>query len=151
VLRKTITSLVCASALAAPSGNLWAATHGTAAAPKKKKVTVVTKTVLGPIVGCGPNSKRDKWGHIQARVKVKKTTTTVGKRTTVKLRIIALDAPVYPTEIFKSKYITEQAMPLVYDQVLELQTIKIEMISGATDTVVTYLESLQQALLKARK
>jgi uncharacterized protein with FMN-binding domain len=145
LLKKTVTSLACAAVLAVPSGNLWAATHGPKVVPKKKVTTI---TVSGSKAPCGP---KNKWGDLQVRIKVKKTETTIGTRRKVAVKILAIDYPVKSDHTFRTVYITGQALPILTEDVLELQSANVENISGATDTVVSFKQSLQAALLQAKK
>ena len=142
MLRKTVTCLIVAAALTMPAGNLWAATHGPKIVHKKK---VETLSVSGPTVPC------KKWGPLQVRIKIKKTTTTVGGKNKVAIQILDIDFPVVSDATFKTKYINQQALPLLEEEVLEIQSADVETISGATDTTVSFKQSLQAAILQAKK
>jgi uncharacterized protein with FMN-binding domain len=113
----------------------------------KKKVTTVTKTVTGPTVKC------DRWGFMQLALTVKQTVTIVGttKKVTA-VKITAIAEPVTPTHTDRSIYINKQALPLLNEEVqqLQLNALKLETISGATDSTVSFVKSLQAALLAAR-
>ena len=146
-MRRTVTTLAVAAVLFVPLGNAWAAVHAPKATPKKKVVTQ-TVTITGPRAPCGPNNK---WGDLQARIKVKKTTTTVGAKKTVAIKILALDFPVKSDHTFKTVYITNQALPVLIEDVLSLQTADVENISGATDTVVSFKKTLSGAIALAKK
>jgi uncharacterized protein with FMN-binding domain len=142
LLRKTVTSFAVAAVLAVPVGNVAAATH----APKivlKKKVEILS--VTGPSVPC------KKWGPLQVRIKIRKTTTTIGTKNKVAIRILAIDFPIVSDATFKTKYINQQALPLLVEEVLEIQSANVETISGATDTTVSFKQSLQAAILQAKK
>jgi uncharacterized protein with FMN-binding domain len=145
VLRRTVTPLVVAAALAVPASNGWAAIHSPKIVAKKKVETI---TVTGPRAPCGP---KNKWGDLQVRIKVQKTTTTVGAKKKVAIKILALDFPVISDYTDKTVYINKKALPILQEDVLALQTAKVENISGATDTVVSFKQSLQAALLQAKK
>ena len=134
VSRKFLTIVGCIVVLAFPSANAWAA--GRAKAGK-----TVTKTVLGSTVIC------KKWGPLQLKLKVAQTITN-GK---VKVKILAVTWPIWPQHTVKSVFINEKALPLLQQQVMELQSSKIETISGATDITVSFKQSLQAALLAAAK
>jgi uncharacterized protein with FMN-binding domain len=82
---------------------------------------------------------------------VKKTTATVGGKKTVKIKILDVTTPTYPDATPRSKYINGQALPLLKMEVLELQSGNLEVVSGATDTTVSYKQSLQAAILAAKK
>ncbi len=141
-MRKTVTSLAVVAVLAAPVGNIAAATHAAKIVPKKKVQTV---TVTGPSVPC------KKWGPLQVRIKIKKTTTTVGAKQRVVIKILDIDFPIVSDATFRTKYINQQALPLLVEEVLEIQSSKVETISGATDTTVSFKQSLQAAILQAKK
>ena len=104
-----------------------------------------TLTVTGPSVPC------KRWGPLQVRIKVAKTTTTIGTTKKVALKILAIDFPIVSDATFKTKYINDQALPLLVEDTLAAQSPNVEVISGATDTTISYKQSLQAALLQARK
>jgi uncharacterized protein with FMN-binding domain len=145
LLKKTVTSVACAAVLAVPTGNVWAAAHGPKLVPKKK-VTVGWFT--GTRAPCGP---KNKWGDLQIKIKVQKTVTTIGARRKVAIKILDAQFPVQSSYTFKTVYITRQALPILKEDLLELQTANVENISGATDTVVSFKQTLQAALLQAKK
>jgi hypothetical protein len=144
--QKTVTALAAAAVLALPPLNAWAATRTHDATKPKKKVVSQTVTVAGPSVQC------KRWGDLVVAIKVKKTTTMIGKRKVVKVKILDVTWPTWPDATFRSVYINKQALPLLREDTLALQDPKkIEVISGATDITVSYKESLQAAILKAKK
>ena len=49
----------------------------------------------------------------------------------------------------RSQYISEQAAPYLHDEVLQAQSAHIDVVSGATYTSESYMQSLQSALDKA--
>ena len=120
--------------LAFPSVNAWAAVRA-------KTGKTVTKTVVGTTVIC------KKWGPIQVQLKIAQTIAN-GK---VKFKILAVTEPIWPQHTVKSVFINKKALPLLEQQVVQLQTWKIETISGATDVSVSFKTSLQAALLAAAK
>jgi uncharacterized protein with FMN-binding domain len=120
--------------LAFPSLNAWAAVRA-------KTGKTVTKTVVGTTVIC------KKWGPIQVQLKIAQTIAN-GK---VKFKILAVTEPIWPQHTVKSVFINKKALPLLEQQVVQLQTWKIETISGATDVSVSFKTSLQAALLAAAK
>lgn len=63
--------------------------------------------------------------------------------------IVALKALEYPNEARRSQFISEQALPMLHDEVLSAQSANIDTISGATYTSDAYAESLQAALDQA--
>jgi uncharacterized protein with FMN-binding domain len=147
VLRKSLISVFCASVLFAQTGDALAAFRSAKAPTTTKKKVVTTETVTGPSVKC------HQWGFMEVQLKVIKTVTTAanGKKS-VAIKITAVNWPIYPDHTPKSKYINAQALPLLQGEVLQLQASsgkKLENISGATHTTVSWRESLQAALAKA--
>jgi uncharacterized protein with FMN-binding domain len=122
-MHKAVPAIVSAVALASPVAPALAKVK-----PKKKPV-VVTRSVQGPSVSM-------QWGPIQVTVKVK------GKK------IIDISAT-YPTERPRSQFINSQAIPMLKQEVLQLQSARIDLIGGATLTSEAYATSLQAALQKA--
>ena len=148
MLKKLFTALAGASVLALQTGNVWAATHGPKALKRgvvlRSGLVTITTTITGPPISC------KKWGPIVVAVRLKKTTSTVGGRKTVKIRILDVTTPTYPDHTPRSVYINAQALPLLKQEVLQLQSGKLEVVSGATDTTVSYQQSLQAAILQAK-
>jgi uncharacterized protein with FMN-binding domain len=149
MVRRLLISAAALAGLGVQAGPLLAAdlATGHATAPKKK-VTTVTKTVKGTTVKC------DRWGFMQLALTVKQTVTIVGttKKVTA-VKITAITEPTIPTHTDRSIYINKQALPLLNQEVqdLQLKSLKLESISGATDSTVSFLKSLQAALLAAQK
>jgi hypothetical protein len=150
-LRKSIVSLAAGLVLATVAGNALAAV-GAHAAPKatpQKRVVTVKKTVNGAKVECYGRGNKD-WGPLVVALAVKKTTTTIGTRSTVKVEITDVLFPIYPDHTSRSIYINKQALPLLKEETLQLQlatATRLEMISGATDTTVAFQKSVKPALL----
>jgi uncharacterized protein with FMN-binding domain len=148
--RRTATVAASAVALIVPIGNALAAdrvTNSAKAVRLKKKVVTVTRTVTGP-----PGSA-DRWGEVQVTLVVKKTTTTMGKKRTVVRRITNVRVPVYPNHTDRSVFINEQALPLLIQETLQVQfdMRSFRLVSGATATSYGFGDSLQAALLQAKK
>src|ERR1700744_6195628 len=130
-MRRLLVSAAALAGLGVQAGPLWAAAPAPAAhqAAPKKKVTTVTKTVKGPTVKC------NRWGFMQLALTVKQTVTTVGtKKTVTAVKITGIAEPVSPTHTERSIYINKQALPLLNQEVqqLQLNAMKLETISGAT-------------------
>jgi uncharacterized protein with FMN-binding domain len=143
-MRKTMTAVVCAAALAIPVADATAALQAKAA-PKKRVITV-TKTVTGQ------PAQADRWGFVQVTLVVRKTTTIVGTRKTVRRKITAVRVPVYPNHTDRSVFINQQALPLLVQETLTAQfTGGINMISGASNTSDAFIQSLQGALSAAHR
>ena len=147
MVRKSLTPLLCAAALFVQVGNAWAVTRGAKAPTSLKKKVVKTVTVTGPNVKC------HQWGYMTVQLKVVKTVVTSGSgKPKVSIKITGVSWPVYPDHTPKSKYINAQALPLLQQETLQLQAAagsKLENISGATHTTVSWRASLQAALAKA--
>lgn len=146
-MRKRLSAVACAATIAVPVGNAIAAAQPKlATVTPKKKVVTLTKSVSGP------QYDADRWGALQVTVVVKKTTTTVGTKKTVKRKITAVRVPVYPNHTDRSVFINQQALPMLEQEALAAQfTGSIQMISGASDSSDAFTQSLQAALLSAKK
>jgi uncharacterized protein with FMN-binding domain len=140
-MRRALTA-VTAAALAAPVAN--AAQIAKKKPLLEKRVVTVKKKVVGSMGNAG------QWGTIEVTLLVRKTTTIVGKKKTVKRKIVDVGVPIYPNHTGRSVFINEQALPYLRQEVLQAQfDLNIDMISGATYTSYAFVQSLQAALLKA--
>lgn len=156
-MRKVLTAVAGVATLFLPIANAVAAgiqktkpkhktatKHAKVAKPKKHAVTVM-KTVTGDLGSAG------QWGEVQVTLVVKKTTTTVGKKKTVKRTVTGLKVPVFPDHTDRSVFINQQAIPMLEQEELQAHyTTSIYMIGGATYTSQGFLQSLQSALLKVQ-
>ena len=129
--RRVLTIAACVVALALPPLNAVAAA----------RAKTVTKTVLGSTVVC------KKWGSVQVRLKIAQT--VVGGK--MKVKILDVAWPIWPQHTVRSVFINQRALPLLKTEVLQLQSANLEVISGATDITVAFKQSLQAALLAAKK
>jgi uncharacterized protein with FMN-binding domain len=135
-MRKAVTAFATAVAMGIPVADAVAA---------GENVVTVTKKVTGP------QARASRWGYIQVTLVVK-TTTTVGTKKTVKRKITAVKVPVYPNHTDRSVYINQQALPYLVQEELAAQFKgNVQLISGATDTSSAFEQSLQAALLAAKK
>jgi len=67
-------------------------------------------------------------------------------------KITAVKVPVYPNHTDRSVYINGQALPWLRQETLAAQFKgNVQLISGATDTSYAFQQSLQAALLTAKK
>jgi uncharacterized protein with FMN-binding domain len=82
---------------------------------------------------------------------VRKTTTITGTKKKVTRRITAVSVPIYPNHTDRSVFINQNALPVLKSETLRAQSANINMVSGATDTSYGYEQSLQAAILKAKK
>jgi uncharacterized protein with FMN-binding domain len=121
--------------------------HATVAVTPKKHVVTTTKTIQGP------QATADRWGTVQVTLTVKKTTTTVGAKKTVKRTITKVAVPVYPNHTDRSVFINQQAIPMLVQEELQAQfnISQLQVIGGATDTSYAFGRSLQSAILAAKK
>ena len=129
--RRVLTIAACVIALALPPLDAVAAA----------KAKTVTKTVIGSTVIC------KKWGPLQLHVKI--TQSVVGGKVK-SFKILAITWPIWPQHTVRSVFINQKALPLLQQQVLELQSANIETISGATDITVSFKQSLAAALIAAK-
>jgi uncharacterized protein with FMN-binding domain len=121
--------------------------HATTAITPRKHVVTTTKTVQGV------QGQADRWGYVQVTLTVKKTTTTVGTKKTVTRKITKVAVPVYPNHTDRSIFINQQAIPLLVQETMQAQfdISKIDVIGGATATSYGFGQSLQAALLAAKR
>jgi uncharacterized protein with FMN-binding domain len=140
-MRRTLIVIACSAALLVPVGNVWAAAH--AKTTQKKKVVTVSKSVASPVIDVS------RWGQLQLHVNLKLTTTTVGSKSTKSFKITDVSYPVYPQHTDKSAFISQQALPLLRQEVLQIKGNSINLISGATDTSYAFVQALRGVLSKA--
>jgi uncharacterized protein with FMN-binding domain len=138
-MRKSITVLLTVAALSLPIADATAATRATT-----KKI-VVSKRFTGSVASV------DRWGSLQVTVVVRKTTTITGTKKKVTRKITAVSVPTYPNHTDRSIYINQTALPILKSEALRAQSANINMVSGATDTSDAFAQSLQAAILKAKK
>src|SRR5207244_10418870 len=134
-MRKAVTAFATAVAMGIPVADAVAA---------GESVVTVTKKVTGP------QAQASRWGYIQVTLVVRKTTTTVGTKKTIKRKITAVKVPVYPNHTDRSVYINQQALPYLVQETLQAQSSAINMVGGATDTSDAFAQSLQSAILTAK-
>ena len=139
-MRKFIIVLLTVAVLALPIVDAAAATT-----KAKAKTVVVTKRFSGSVASV------DRWGNLQVTIVVRKTTTTTGAKKKVTRRITAVSVPTYPNHTDRSVFINQNALPILKSQALKAQSANINMVSGATDTSDGFAQSLQAAILKAKK
>jgi len=144
-MHRATAAVIGAMALALPNANAWAAATAQKTAPKTKVVTA-TRSFLGTA------AQADRWGDVEVRIVVKKTTTTNlrTKKKTVTRRITAATVPVYPDHTDRSVFINRQALPILIQETIQAQSSSIDLVSGATDTSVAFQQSLQSAILQAK-
>jgi uncharacterized protein with FMN-binding domain len=139
-MRRTITMLLTVAVLALPVAQATAAIKTT-----KKKVLVVTKKFTGSAYEAG------RWGPLQVTIVVRKTTTITGTKRKVTRKLRAISVPTYPNHTDRSVFINSQALPILKSEALRAQSANINLVSGATDSSQAFAESLQSAILKAKR
>ena len=100
----------------------------------------------------GSAVQAERWGTLQVKLVVRKTTTTVGTKKKVTRKITAVTVPTYPDHTDRSVFINQQALPILVQEALSAQfSGNIDLVSGATDTSYAFAQSLQAALVAAKK
>jgi uncharacterized protein with FMN-binding domain len=125
-------------AIVLPAANAAAATA---------KTIVTTKRVTGP------QAVADRWGYVEVTLVVKKTTRIVGTHKRVTRKITNVLVPIFPNHTDRSVFINQQAIPLLTQEVLKTTQFNpnIELVGGATATSGAFAQSLQAAILAAKK
>src|SRR5438105_6415141 len=116
-MRKTITSLLAATVIAVPVAN------ATAAVKAVKKTVVRTKKFTGATIDTG------RYGLLRVTIVVRKTTTIVGSRKTVKRKITSISVPEYPNDTDRSAFISQNAIPVLMQEALRAQSARIDVVS----------------------
>jgi uncharacterized protein with FMN-binding domain len=93
-----------------------------------------TKAKSGTFVGAAAQTR---FGAVQVKVTIK-----IGKITKVSV-------PVYPTAQMRDQQINSQAIPLLVQEVLQVQSSNIQGVGGASYTSQGFYSSLVSALSKA--
>jgi uncharacterized protein with FMN-binding domain len=138
-VRKFIIVSLTVLVLALPVADAWTTTKATT----KKKV--VTRKFSGSL------AQVDRWGTLQVTIVVRKTTVTTGARKKVTRKITSVAVPVYPNHTDRSVFINQNALPTLRAEALSAQSANIDLVSGATDTSDAFAQSLQAAILKAKR
>jgi uncharacterized protein with FMN-binding domain len=140
-MQRALTATLGMAAIALPAANAVAAVEATAAAPKK---IVVTRKFSGS------PAQADRWGTVQMNVTMRKTTVVVKGVKKVTRKLVDIGGSfTYHTD--RSLYIMQQALPLLRTEALQAKSANVDLISGATYTSQAFVQSLQEALLKASK
>ena len=136
--RKLIGAAVSLVAIVLPVANATAAAART---------VVTTKRVTGP------GAVADRWGYVEVTLIVRKTTTIVGTHKTVTRKITGVTVPIFPNHTDRSIFINQQAVPLLTNEVLKTTQFNpnIELVGGATATSYAFAQSLQAAILQAKR
>jgi uncharacterized protein with FMN-binding domain len=133
-------------ALAMPVADAATAVVKKTVAKPKKKVVTVTKTISGSEGFAG------RWGYVKVVLVIRKTTTTIGTKKTVARKVTKVAVPEYPNHTDRSIFINQQALPVLQQEVMQKQlNPNIDFVSGATDTSQGFEDSLQAAIIAAKK
>jgi uncharacterized protein with FMN-binding domain len=138
-MRRTVTTLFVAAVLSLP------VVDAAAAIKTATRKVVVTKSFSGSTASV------DRWGDLQVRITVRKTTTITGSKRKVTRRITAVSVPVYANHTDRSVFINEEAIPILRSETLRAQSANVDLVSGATDTSDAFVRSLQSAISKAKR
>jgi uncharacterized protein with FMN-binding domain len=143
-MQRALTATLGAAAIALPTANAVAAVKVTARTAAAHQKTIVTRKVSGPAVDA------DRWGTVQMNVTVRKTTIVVKGVRKVTRKIVDIGGSfTYHTD--RSLYIMQQALPQLRQAALQSKSANVDTISGATYTSEAFVQSLQEALVKANK
>jgi uncharacterized protein with FMN-binding domain len=119
-----------------------------ALAPAKAKVVPIKRVVTRKFTG--PEVNADRWGTVQVNITVRKTTTITGRRRRITRRYLDLGGR-YSYHTGRSQFIMSQSLPILRQEFLQAQSATIDMVSGATYTSEAFMQSLQAALVQARR
>jgi uncharacterized protein with FMN-binding domain len=146
-MKRTLATLVATGALALPVANAVAAvrsqatTSNTRVVPHKR---ITTKKFAGV------TAQADQWGSVTVTVTRRTTTITTGTTKKVTRRYTDLGGS-YTYHTSRSQYIMSQALPILRQEFLQAQSANVQMVSGATYTSEAFAQSLQSAILQAKK
>ena len=146
-MRNRLATSIVAGALILPGVNAVAATRG-AATTSNTRVVPIKKVATKKFDGV--TAQADRWGTVQVTVTVRTTTVTTGTKKQVTRRYTDLGGR-YSYHTGRSQYIMSQSLPYLREEFLKAQSADIQMVSGATYTSQAFLQSLQSALLQAKK
>jgi len=138
-MRKRLLSAVAGLvAVVLPAANAAAATA---------KTIVTTKRVTGP------QAVADRWGYVEVTLVVRKTTSVIDGHKKVTRKITNVLVPIFPNHTDRSIFINQQAVPLLTNEVLKTTQFNpnIQLVGGATATSYAFAQSLQAAILQAKK
>ena len=140
-----------AGALAVPVANGVAATRD-AATTSKARVVPIKRVTTKMFAGITAQANQDGrvWGTVQITITRRTTTITTGTKRRVTRRYTDLGGR-YSYHTARSQYIMSQSLPYLRQEFLQAQSATIQMVSGATYTSEAFLQSLQSAILKAKK
>ena len=152
--RRALTIFACVVGLSVPALNAAAFAHTKAA--RQRTVTVSKPaSVLGTTVICNKANSVALWSTASAGIKntawgplqIKLTYQKIGKH----IKIVNVEWPIWPQHTAKSIYINQRALPLLQQEVIQLQSANLETVSGATNVSLSFKQSLLAALALAAK
>jgi uncharacterized protein with FMN-binding domain len=143
-MQRAFKATLGAAAIVLPAANALAAADASAAPTATPKRIVVTRKVSGS------PAEADRWGTVQMNVTMRKTTTMVNGVKKVTRKLVDVGGTfTYHTD--RSLYIMQQALPQLRVEALRARSANVDLISGATYTSQAFVQSLQEALVKANK
>ena len=150
-MHRRLATLIAAGALVVPVANGVAATRD-ASTTSKTRVVPIRKVTTKMFAGISAEANQDGrvWGTVQITITRRTTTITTGTKRKVTRRYTDLGGR-YSYHTARSQYIMSQSLPYLRQEFLQAQSANIQMVSGATYTSEAFLQSLQSAILKAKK
>jgi uncharacterized protein with FMN-binding domain len=148
---RRLATLMVAGALVLPVANAIAATHGpdtTSSATIVPTRKVTTNQFAG--ITAQVNQFGTVWGTVQITITLRTTTITTGTTKKVIRKYTDLGGR-YSYHTARSQFIDSQSLPYLRQEFLQAQSANVQMVSGATYTSEAFLQSLQSALLHAKK
>jgi uncharacterized protein with FMN-binding domain len=143
-----LATLIVAGAFASPVAYGVAATHGGVTTSKTRVVPIKKVTTMK---FAGISAQAHQWGSVQITITLRTTTITTGSKKKETRTYTDLGGS-YSYHTARSQFIMSQALPQLRQEFLQVQSSTgVQMISGATYTSEAFLQSLQSAILKAKK
>ena len=137
-MRKTVTVLISAAALALPVANV-------AAAARQAGVKTTTKKKVSLVKLTGSPGQANQWGTVTVIVTVQ--TTSTGSKVTHKYTDLGGS---YTYHTGRSQYIMSQSLPILRQEFLTAQSPNVQIVSNATYSSQAFEQSLQSALAKLK-
>jgi uncharacterized protein with FMN-binding domain len=145
-MKRALPAIAGLTAIATPVVAFVEAFRASAATAATTTTKVVKRTVTGS------EATADRWGYIKVSLVVRKTTTVTNGKRKVTRKIVKVTVPEYPNHTDRSVFINQQALPYLTQEVMQAQLHpNIQLVSGATDTSLAFEQSLQSAIVKAKK
>ncbi len=121
--------------------------------PAVNAVAATAKTIVTTKRVTGPQAVASQFGYVEVTLVVRKTTTVIDGHKKVTRKITNVLVPIFPNHTDRSIFINQQAVPLLTNEVLKTTQFNpnIEFVGGATATSGAFAQSLQAAILRAKK